>query len=523
MAENATVVPGEVVQPTTVTPTPSPGSAGLPTQVPGQPTTVSGAAAAQGGIDPGNLIVPDIDEDLFEFEKDDNPLMQLMLKAKKVTVNSPEVDHYMLDEPADGCETNAALAASQGQTAVLPVEAKYQKYFHPYDTVLVKDVDGYTEDGQTLTPGKDLMLFVTGIDPSTNNPIVRAVNGPRDNATDEFCKCPAIPAGTYLVFLVNALYETQKEVEPDLILPTPERLYLQKSGMNQVVSDYFDSQKKRIPFNEAIIAEKSIRNYKRKCNRTLWASRKSKFLVKAEKNMGAQSVYTSEGVRWQFKRELQHSGKWTVEELIALVKMFKNGEDVPEGGVFLVGTNLLEQLQCIDYTGHPEITISSAVNPVGWKVTRITTIFGDLDIKQERTLDRLRWSNSGAVLGYNRLVHYSRTAEHTFEDRIEGQEAKRTGILKWDCLGLKGSCHIWVDGEGSSANNGAVSIVYWNSASAPTGNDLVDGRVYYLLQDCAGINADAKAGQMWQASVTTSGGNTTTTWAEYAGTFYANN
>lgn len=523
MAENATVVPGEVVQPTTVTPTPSPGSAGLPTQVPGQPTTVSGAAAAQGGIDPGNLIVPDIDEDLFEFEKDDNPLMQLMLKAKKVTVNSPEVDHYMLDEPADGCETNAALAASQGQTAVLPVEAKYQKYFHPYDTVLVKDVDGYTEDGQTLTPGKDLMLFVTGIDPTTNNPIVRAVNGPRDNATDEFCKCPAIPAGTYLVFLNNALYETQKEVEPDLILPTPERLYLQKSGMNQVVSDYFDSQKKRIPFNEAIIAEKSIRNYKRKGNRTLWASRKSKFLVKAEKNMGNQYVYTSEGVRWQFKRELQHSGKWTVEELIALVKMFKNGEDVPEGGVFLVGTNLLEQLQCIDYTGHPEITITSAVNPVGWKVTRITTIFGDLDIKQERTLDRLRWSNSGAVLGYNRLVHYSRTAEHTFEDRIEGQEAKRTGILKWDCLGLKGSCHIWVDGEGASANNGAVSIVYWNSSSAPTGNDLVDRRVYYLLQDCAGINADAKAGQMWQYHAAVVSPAAAAYWEEYEGTFYANN
>ncbi|MBR4228067.1 MAG: hypothetical protein IKR72_03090 [Bacteroidales bacterium] len=523
MAENATVVPGEVVQPTTVTPTPSPGSAGLPTQVPGQPTTVSGAAAAQGGIDPGNLIVPDIDEDLFEFEKDDNPLMQLMLKAKKVTVNSPEVDHYMLDEPADGCETNAALAASQGQTAVLPVEAKYQKYFHPYDTVLVKDVDGYTEDGQTLTPGKDLMLFVTGIDPTTNNPIVRAVNGPRDNATDEFCKCPAIPAGTYLVFLNNALYETQKEVEPDLILPTPERLYLQKSGMNQVVSDYFDSQKKRIPFNEAIIAEKSIRNYKRKGNRTLWASRKSKFLVKAEKNMGNQYVYTSEGVRWQFKRELQHSGKWTVEELIALVKMFKNGEDVPEGGVFLVGTNLLEQLQCIDYTGHPEITITSAVNPVGWKVTRITTIFGDLDIKQERTLDRLRWSNSGAVLGYNRLVHYSRTAEHTFEDRIEGQEAKRTGILKWDCLGLKGSCHIWVDGEGASANNGAVSIVYWNSSSAPTGNDLVDRRVYYLLQDCAGINANAKAGQMWQYHAAVVSPAAAAYWEEYEGTFYANN
>lgn len=522
MAETAVVASGEVVQPTSVTPTPGPGSAGLPTQVPGQPTTVSGAAAATGGVGAGNLIVPDIDEDLFEFEKDENPLMQLMLKAKKVNVASPEVDHYMLDEPADGCETSTALSASAGQTAVLPVEAKYQKYFHPYDTVLVKDVDGYTEDGQTSTPGKDLMLFVTGVDPTTNNPIVRAVNGPKSNATDEFCTVPAIPAGTYLVFLVNALYETQKEVEPDLILPIPERLYLQKSGMNQVVSDYFDSQKKRIPFNEAVIAEKAIRNYKRKANRTLWASRKSKFLVKAEKNMGNQYVYTCEGVRWQFKREIQHEGEWTIEELIALLKVFKNGEDVPEGGVWLVGTNLLEQLQCIDYSNHPEITITSAINPVGWKVTRITSIFGDLDIKQERTLDRLKWSNSGAIIGYDRLVHYARTAEHSFEDRIEGQEAKRTGILKWDCLGLKGSCHIWVDGEGSAANAGAVSMVFWNSASAPTGADLVDGRVYYLLQDCPGIADNAQFGQMWKYHAATVSPAASAYWEEFDGSFYAN-
>ncbi|MCR5547343.1 MAG: hypothetical protein K6F25_01160, partial [Bacteroidales bacterium] len=312
MAETAVIANGEVVQPTSATPTAGPGSAGLSTQVPGSPTTVSAAAAASGGIDAGNIIVPDIDEDLFEFEKDENPLMQLMLKAKKVTVASPEVDHYMLDEPVDGCETSSALSASAGQTAVLPVEAKYQKYFHPHDTVLVKDVDGYTQDGQSATPGKDLLLFVTGTDPTTGNPIVRAFNGPKTNASDEFCTVPAIPAGTYLVFLANALYETQKEVEPDMILPTPERLYLQKSGMNQVVSDYFDSQKKRIPFNEAVIAEKMIRNYKRKANRTLWASRKGKLWVKADKNMGPQLVYSSEGVRWQFKRELQKTGKWTV-------------------------------------------------------------------------------------------------------------------------------------------------------------------------------------------------------------------
>ena len=520
MAETATVVTGEVVQPTSVTPTTGPGSAGLETQVPQQPVTVSGAAAATGGVDPGNLIVPDIDEDLFEFESDDNPLMQLMLKAKKVTVESPEVDHYMLDEPLDGCETNAALAASSGQTAVLPVAAKYQKLFHPYDTVLVKNVDGYTEDGQTVTPGRDLQLFVTGIDPTTSNPIVRATNGPRDNATDEFCKCPAIPAGTFLVFLSNALYETQKEVEPDMVLPQPEREYLQKRGMNQVVSDYFDSQRKRIPFTKALIAEKAIRTFKRKCNRSLWAGRKSKFLVKAENKMGTQYVYTSEGIRWKFKRELQHSGRWTVEELIALMKMFKTGEDVPSGGILLAGTNLLEQLQCIDYSDHPEIKISVKTNPVGWEVTSIHTVFGDLDIKREPTLDKLKWANSGAILGYDRLVHYVRSAEHSFEDRVDGEEATRSGILKWDALALKGSCHIWIDGEGETGSNpNAINIKMWDAATAPTGGDLVSGAVYYLLVDCPGINADAKAGQMWQATV--SGSPATTTWAEFNGTVYA--
>jgi len=38
------------------TPTTSPGHAGLPTQLPGESTTVSTVAAATGGIAPGNLI-----------------------------------------------------------------------------------------------------------------------------------------------------------------------------------------------------------------------------------------------------------------------------------------------------------------------------------------------------------------------------------------------------------------------------------------------------------------------------------
>lgn len=50
----------------------------------------------------------------------------------------------------------------------------------------------------------------------------------------------------------------------DLVVPQPTRVYLQKTIMNQIISDYFDSQKKRIPFQKATIAEAAVKQYRRK-------------------------------------------------------------------------------------------------------------------------------------------------------------------------------------------------------------------------------------------------------------------
>lgn len=80
-------------------PQPTPGHAGLDTQLPGNATTVSTVAGSTGGIAPGNLVEVDIDKQLFEFESDDTPLMQLMLYAKRVNVTSPVIQHYSIDEP----------------------------------------------------------------------------------------------------------------------------------------------------------------------------------------------------------------------------------------------------------------------------------------------------------------------------------------------------------------------------------------------------------------------------------------
>lgn len=486
------------------------GAAGVSAHVPGSPATVSAAAEATGGIDAGNFIEADIDRELARFNSDDTPLMNLMLQARRVKVSSPEVDHYMIDEPRSSFQLSADVKGGTMQ-ATLAVDGADQNMARPNTTLLVPDIDGCDENGNA-TPGRSLMLFVVATDTNSNCPVVRAVNGPKENPADEFSNVPAIPAGSRCIILSNALHETQKEVEPELIVPQPNRIYLQKRGMNQVVSDYFDSQRKHVPFTKAVLAEQAIANFKVRGNRTLWAGRPGKFKLNVP-GMGLQYVYFTEGIRWQFKRELQHEGKWTVERIIALAKMFFTGEDVPKTALLLAGKNLLEQIQCVDYSKHPEIQISTRTNSAGWTVTNFHTVFGDIEVKREPTLDRLGWSNSGALIGENRLVHYVYSAEHSFSDRVEGQEATRNGILIWDALALKGSCHIWIDGEGQTPS--AQGLVYrlWESDTVPPADP---GIAYYLLCDCPKMSASAKAGQLWTSAENSDGD---VTWSQLTGEY----
>ena len=472
--------------------------------LPGSAATVGSVANATGGINAGNFVEVDVDQQLFSFNSDDTPLMNLMLRAKRVKVNSPEVDHYMIDQPKSTLTVAETCEGNSTQT-VLKLANGEQTLPRLYTTLLVKGVDGFDKDGRTPTPGKALMLYVCGSDTSTGNPVVKAVNGYKNNTDDENSMVPRIPAGSKVVLLANSLYETQKEVDPDLIVPQPTRVYLQKRGMNQVVSDYFDSQRKRIPFAKAVVAEQAIANFKVRGNRTLWAGRAGKFQVNIP-TLGMQTVYTTEGLRWQFKRELQHSGRWTVEKIIALAKMFFTGEDVPKTALLLAGKDLLEQIQCVDYSKHPEIQISTKVNSVGWTVTNFHTVFGDIEIKREPTLDRLGWSRSGALIGEDRLVHYVYSAEHSFNDRMDGHEASRSGILIWDAVALKGSCHIWIDGEGEASASGSEQLMLWDSAEAPSG---AEGKIIYLVNDCPGISTLAKSGSLWTFDGTS--------WKEYVG------
>lgn len=492
-------------------PKPSPGQAGVETQLPGQPTTVSGVAEATGGVGGDGLIQPDIDEQITLIGTDEFVLDGLMRRAKrKVKVTGYEVDHYIIDEQKASVFTKEEYTGSNQKQGVIKLESEDQELFQEYGTILVKGVDGYDEKGRTPIAGTDLMLYIVGKD-SSNDPICRAINGPKSNETDEYCNMPTIPQGTELVILSNALAETQKEVAPDIIIPTPKRVYLQKTAMNQIVSDYFDAQKKRIEFQQATIAEAALKQYRRKNNRTLWVGRKGKFRLDRGK-MGIQYVYFTEGVRWQFKREWEHKGAWTFEDIIALAKMKFTGQDCSKEAMWLMGRDLLEQIQNIDFTKHKDISMTSK-EVWGFACTQLHTVFGDFYLKHEPTLDYIGYSNSGGIFDLNGLVRYYIKNEEKSREKIEGEEANRDAVISINALALKGYSHIWVNGDESNDGlTGVTIVVEWNNATdAPEEPKM--NQVFYLKQACTGINASSKAGEFWRWDGEA--------WVQYKGEIYA--
>ncbi len=467
---------------------PATGTAGLGSQVGGQPVTVSGVQDATGGM--GGLIQPDVDQDIFLFERNQNSLMQLMLNpgTKKVNATSMEVKHYAIDQGTP----LVTVAGVSGNTITL-VNADKGKV-RASDTLMVKDVYGYeyttTGNVQTSMP---LQLVVKSVNNDDTITCI-ATNGVKQAATDEYGSLPTsssptssntnvITAGTKLVRMANAMYETQKWVDPNLIVPVPELLFLQKRGMTSVVSDYFESQRKEVPFSQALIAEAQLREFKSAGNRTLLISQPSKYRVRGRSG-DSQWAYTTTGVRWQVKREFKHTGAWSVDEVFALIKFFYSGADKPKSGIWLVGENLALALQLLNWHKHPEMKIDTDYKneTLGWKVTRISCIFGDIQIKMEPVMDDCGFSNSGIILGEDRLVHYVRKPETPFSEDVEGEEAKRTGVNVSDALGLKGSCHVWVDGDSDNNTAPNASLFHvWQSDTAPTASDLEDGHTYIFV------------------------------------------
>ena len=402
------------------TPKASNGIGGLPTQGNGEATTVSNASELG-----SNLIDADVDDQIIGIASDESVIDTIKRKIRRqVRVNSFEVDHYLIDDKRSKAYTNETYTGIKATRAEIPFSTTGErKIFQEYYTAICKGVNGYDPTGQIELHGVDLMLFFVGKNSTTEAPIAMAVNGPKVNATDDYCYVPTIPVGTEVILLSSAAYETQKFIAPSTIVPVPERMYLQKQLCNSIVSDYFAAQKKRIQFSEAQIAEAVLRQFRLESCRTAWVGQPGKFKVQAMDNaMGYQWDYFSKGIRWQFKRQYDLSSNITFADLINLSMVKFTGFNCTKKAIWLLGKQLLNDIQKIDLTLHKNISVTGD-KVFGIECTKIHTVFGDIDLIHDPTLDALGYAHCGGLIDENGLVRYYMKNEDAKTENVDGEEA----------------------------------------------------------------------------------------------------
>ena len=178
----------------------------------------------------------------------------------------------------------------------------------------------------------------------------------------------------------------------------------------------------------------------------------------------------------------------------------------------MLGKQLLNDIQQIDLTLYKNVNFKGD-KVFGIECSSIHTVFGDIALVHDPTLDALGYSNCGGLIDEEGLVRYYLKNEDVKTENVDGEEAKREVVMTIDCLCLKGYSHIWVNGASETSSiPGATRVT--SSATLPEDpqiNDVVvlTANVNHL------VNGEQK---LWfeAGSVVTFNGST---WIEYTGSY----
>lgn len=201
------------------------------------------ATETQGRADgDANFYMADVDKRIVKIRPMATPIDQISRYAKSSSCSSFEVKYYSVGTRPISCKTNAKLTAqASGASIALPVDDP--NMFTLDDTIRVVGVKGKYNDKGVAYSGDDanapdLVLCVCGKDPSTNMPVVYAVNGSLDSNNSPIW-VPEIAAGTTLVRMGKACGELDVQTGRFNNIPMPETQYCQ-NFMIQVEQSTFD-------------------------------------------------------------------------------------------------------------------------------------------------------------------------------------------------------------------------------------------------------------------------------------------
>lgn len=450
---------------------------GLETQYQGQGAT-AGEARAQG------LEVEEIDQIVANFRPFRFPLEWFITnRMQQSTATSYEQSHYRsgatpLEAKVTGEATVAGTFAKKNVTVTFAYdEIEGAEYIHEFDTIYVRDVNGYEDDGTTEEGG--LLLFVVKADETTIK--CQVINPPATGTV-------SIPVGTELTICGNACSESQMIVDPETYLPVKDTLFLQKKISNIVMTDEWIEQARKVKFITKDVVGNGIYNHKRKCARSHWLGRKYMTNVKVtDAKIGQEPVYFEKGILRQLNMSYTYAGahiEWN--DLIALSQMQHTDNAANTNSVALCGKNAVRELQMLflNNVDMQKAVSYERIDEIGVDLYKWHDAFGTIDFIHDPTLNDIGYEDFIVVLDMDNAVHYVKKLEKETKQDLktngENREAERRIIQTIDCVGLKGYNSVLFGPTNKSSLIAALGInINATSVTALPGTGTM-GQVVFL-------------------------------------------
>lgn len=385
--------------------------------------------ATQTREDSRNLLLDTIDEKVTKIRPHDVVLDTISRHIGDVkTVNNQIYRHYAIDVIDLVTTVKDAVSGTPEQVAL---STNNNEIFASEQTIKVEGVKGYKEDGTTLDPVRELMLYVVGKDTS-GKPLVVAVNGQK---TGNKILIPNIGQGTKLVRMGRAGSETQIQTDPYSGVPTDWNQYLQKFMAQIEVSDIFERADKEADWSFTDMEEEAIFDMKRTMNVTLWCGVRYRLKTKNAHTQKAEDIYFTEGIWSQAGKDFSFNGQpIDAKNLVTLMKHAFTGNASGKRKLLLCGSDVIEQLEQVEYD--KTVKLGDKQTIYGLDVSNIISKFGTLSVVHDQTLDDMGMSKKFFVLDVDFL------RKVTMGWRVNEFDFRKSGQADADGRGLMEICGL---------------------------------------------------------------------------------
>ena len=331
------------------------GTQGTPVQagndVVGHPNGIASETIGRANAD-DDFYLNDVDKRIVKIRPISTPIDQISRYAKQDSASSFVCKYYSSGTRPVTTLTSTTIAKQTKGASVL-LEVEDPDMFTLDDTILVPSIKAITnKDGvayeQNALNTPYLELCVCGRDASTNNPIVYAVNGYKQNGTGEPIWLPQIPADTKIIRMAKSGGELDVQTGRFATRPTAEINYCQ-NFMIQVEQSTLDKiAAKEVNWEFSDLEEDGIYDM-RLTQEFSYLFGDSACIHHVSKDKMAQ--WFTKGIWFMAGKDLEISvdkeGKVTEDSLVDFSKDVFDGIDSGNARVLLAGSELMSALDKI--------------------------------------------------------------------------------------------------------------------------------------------------------------------------------